>query len=148
MLARIGLLLAFASFLSVSHSAQNATAGFSNGVCTESPEVSDRPPDDPNASSFASPGATWYANDSRTLWAWWWGKTPSGDYKVLWVRPPGTLSVTGKRLDGSSAPLSAHIPGGYDNTFQASGLSFPTAGCWQVDANASGQSLRFVVQIR
>lgn len=122
--------------------------GFANGVCTESPHVSDRPPDDPGASSFASPGATWFANDSRTLWAWWWGKTSGGDYKVLWVRPGQSLRVTGRRLDAASAPMTADIPSGYYDTYQASGLSFPSPGCWQVDANASGQTLRFVVHLR
>jgi hypothetical protein len=126
---------------------QTPAPGFANGVCTESPHVSDRPPDDPGASSFASPGATWFANDSRTLWAWWWGKTSDGSYKVLWVRPGRWLVVTGKRLDGPSAPMRADIPGGYDNTYQASGLDFPAPGCWQVDAAASGQTLRFVVRI-
>jgi hypothetical protein len=123
------------------------TPGYRDGVCTESPTVRDRPPDDPNASSFASPGGTWYANDARTLWAWWWGRTSDGSYKVLWVRPGQALNVTGTRLDGTSAALKADIPGGYSSTFQASGLYFPTAGCWQVDAHASGQTLRFIVRI-
>ena len=124
------------------------TPGFSNGVCTESPPVRERPPDDPNSSSFASPGGIWYANDSRTLWAWWMGHMSDGGYKVLWVRPGQALNVTGKRLDGTSAALKADIPSGYFNSFQASGLYFPSAGCWQVDARAGGQTLRFVVHIQ
>ena len=70
---------------------------------------------------------------------------------MLWVRISGwgTLSLTGKRLDGKSAPMSAG-PGEQDKTYPypASELSFPTSGCWQVDANEVGESLRFVVQIR
>lgn len=144
----IAIVVALAGSLACSVArAQTPLPGFAAGVCTESPHVSDRPPDDPGASSFASPGATWFANPARTLWAWWWGKTHDGGYKVLWVRPGQSLSVTGKRLDGTGAPLRADIPGGYDNTYQASGLYFPESGCWQVDARASGQTLRFVVDI-
>jgi len=143
----IGILSALTVTAFLAASSHTPAPGFNNGVCTESPHVTDRPPDDPGASSFASPGATWFANDSRTLWAWWWGKTYTGDYKVLWVRPGLTLTVTGTRLDGASEPLLAHIPLGYYNTYQASGLGFPTGGCWQVDATASGQTLRFVVRI-
>jgi hypothetical protein len=91
--------------------------------------------------------AAGFANDSRTLWAWWWGRTYTGGYKVLWVRPGRSLSVTGRRLDGASRPLTADIPAGYSNTYQASGLYFPEPGCWQVDARASGQTLRFVVRV-
>jgi hypothetical protein len=86
-------------------------AGYNNGICTVSPTVHDRPPDDPNASSFASPGGTWFANDSRTLWAWWWGRMSDGGYKVLWVRPGQALTVTGKRLDSASAALKGRYTG-------------------------------------
>jgi len=143
----IGILSALMVAAFLAAPSQTPAPGFANGVCTESPHVSDRPPDDPHASSLASPGATWFANDSRTLWAWWWGKTSDGGYKVLWVRPGRMIDVTGKRLDGDSLTFHAVIPSGYEFTYQASGLYFPAAGCWQVDATASGQSLRFVVRI-
>jgi hypothetical protein len=148
MFSALGILVTIVGLLSPAVPRQTSAPGFANGVCTESPHVSDRPPDDPGASSFASPGATWFANDSRTLWAWWWGKTAGGDYKVLWVRPGQWLRVSGKRLDGDSEPMQPQIPDGYYNTYQASGLYFPKPGCWQVDAIASGQSLRFVVRIQ
>src|SRR6516225_915377 len=143
MVPHVAALTAFI-FLSAAPSTMQ-TAGYSSGVCTESPTVRDRPPDDPNASSFASPAGTWYANDSRTLWAWWWGQMSDGGYKVLWVRPGQALNVTGTRLDGTSVALKAHIPGGYYSSFQSSGLYFPSGGCWEVNARAGGQSLRFVV---
>lgn len=119
-----------------------------DGDCRVSESVQERPPDDPHADSFASPRATWYANPERTMWAWWWGKTYTGAYKVLWVRPQGAeLTVTGHRLDGEAPPVTASIPRGYPWTFQASGVSFPTAGCWQVDASAGGETITFVVRI-
>jgi hypothetical protein len=124
-------------------------AGFIKGVCKVSDSVADRPADDPHSSTFASPGATWFANSRRSLWAWWWGKTSAGSYKVLWIRPVGAkLTVTGHRLDADAAPLSAYIPGGYPYTFQASGLRFSTPGCWQVDASAGDSTLTFVVSVQ
>jgi hypothetical protein len=148
MASAIGVIVAIVGSLSLpAVLEQTSIPGFA-GVCTESPHVADRPPDDPGASSFASPGATWFANDSRTLWAWWWGKTYTGGYKVLWVRPGQSLNVTGTRLDGPSAPMRSDVPGGYDNTYQASELYFPESGCWQIDAAASGKTLRFVVHVR
>ena len=117
-------------------------------VCHVSDYVQDRPPDDPHADSFASHGATWYANSERTMWAWWWGKTYTGAYKVLWVRPQGAkLTVTGHRLDGAAPPVTADIPSGDQWTFQVSGVSFPTAGCWQVDARAGRETITLIVKI-
>jgi hypothetical protein len=37
-------------------------------ICEVSQTVSDCPLDDPSASTFASPGGTWYANADHTLW--------------------------------------------------------------------------------
>jgi hypothetical protein len=128
-----------------------ATQAVDKNGCTTSKTVADRPPDDPNASSFASPNGTWYANESRTVWAWWWGKRQFGDYdyKALWVRPVGTrLSITGHRIDESAPPLTASIPDGYGRyTFEATSISFPTAGCWEVHGIAGNAQLSFVVRI-
>jgi len=72
-----------------------------------------------------------------------------GDYKVLWVRPVGTrLSITGHRIDESAPPLTATVPGGSERTtFQATSISFPTAGCWEVRGVAGDAQLAFVVRI-
>jgi hypothetical protein len=56
MLSKGGVLIALSTFFVAPNSRQNPTAGFSNGACTESLKVSDRPPDDPGASSLASAG--------------------------------------------------------------------------------------------
>ena len=116
--------------------------------CAVSQPVKDRPPDDPGASSFASPNGTWYANEDRTLWAWWWGKTSTGGYKVLWVRPVGAdLQIEGRRLDADAPAPTAFIPDGYRQTFQATGITFPTAGCWEVLGSAGEARLKFIVRI-
>ena len=57
----------------------------------------------------------WYVNADRTIWA---GSVrmvagPNGN-QVLWIR----------------------LPCRYSTGFQASGLAFPTEGCWQISARA------------
>ena len=128
-----------------------APAPAANG-CPVSQPVTDRPPDDPHASSFSGPGGTWYANAERTVWAAWWGKTYTGAYKVLWVRPLGTrFQITGRRLDHEAPPLSASIPEGYQNSYEytylTSGIEFPVPGCWQVDGTTGAARLTFIVSI-
>jgi hypothetical protein len=73
---------------------------------------------------------------------------PEGQ-KIAWWREKGSaygkLRVSGQRLDAEAPPLRAHIPSGYATTwgFQASGLYFPTAGCWRVVAHV-GLKQRYV----
>jgi hypothetical protein len=118
-------------------------------VCEASRTVSDRPPDDPSAGTFASPGGTWYANANRTLWAWWWGKRYTGEYKVLWVRPRGVqVRVRGERLDGRPASLLQTFPATDSRaTFTPSSLAFPGPGCWRVIATSGEAELEFIVAI-
>jgi hypothetical protein len=115
--------------------------------CEVSSTVADRPPDDPAASTFTSPGGTWYANADRTLWAWWWGKRHNGEYKVLWVRPRGEqVRVRGERLDGHPARLLQTFPAN-SSTFTPSSLAFPGSGCWRVSATSGQAEVEFVVAI-
>jgi hypothetical protein len=70
-----------------------------------------------------------------TKFPWWRGVT-------------GTLRIEGRRLDGSAPPLTADVPDGYGDTgFQASGISFPTEGCWEVTGRAGPASLTFVTLV-
>jgi hypothetical protein len=115
---------------------------------------------------------TWYVNADRTIWAHFWTSEPlkaaPHDYKVLWIRPKpfpdvpfgeaarllasGQLGtefiVSGTRLDSTAPPLKYSIPSVYPQQLQASDVSFPTAGCWEVNARAGAASLRFVVDVR
>lgn len=51
---------------------------------------------------------------------WWRGRT-------------GRLTISGRRLDASAAPLAAHVPSGYGaRGFQSSGVVFASDGCWKV----------------
>jgi len=114
-----------------------------------------KPPDD--AAVQSSPGyGYYYLNADRSIWAsaWWTGEE---DYplrageegnKMGWFRPEGAeLEITGKRIDAQSPPLEAHIPCCYPTRFQATGLSFPEPGCWEVTAKAADRVLSFVVTV-
>jgi hypothetical protein len=51
-------------------------------------------------------------------------------------------------LDGAAPPLSTSIPDGYGPTgFQASGVTFPTEGCWEVTGRVGNASLTFVTLV-
>ncbi len=66
-----------------------------------------------------------------------------------WRAVHGALTIQGRRLDASAPPLQAIIPEGYgDSGFQASGLIFPTEGCWEVTGKVADQELRFVVAVQ
>jgi len=66
-----------------------------------------------------------------------------------WRAVHGALTIQGRRLDASAPPLQAIIPEGYgDSGFQASGLIFPTEGCWEVTGKVADQELRFVVTVQ
>lgn len=65
-----------------------------------------------------------------------------------WRGVQGPLIVEGRRLDAPAPPLRAHIPNGYGASgFQASGLIFPTPGCWEVTGHAGEATLTFVVDV-
>jgi hypothetical protein len=62
-----------------------------------------------------------------------------------WRKAAGALTITGRRLDAPAPPLTASVPSGYgDSGFQASGVYFPTEGCWQVTGTVASTSLTFV----
>jgi hypothetical protein len=71
----------------------------------------------------------------RTKFGWWRGAS-------------GSLTITGRRLDGNAPPAKAEVPGGYgDSGFQASGVTFPTPGCWEVTGELAGSRLTFVTLV-
>jgi hypothetical protein len=123
--------------------------------CAVSPHVKGHPPGGPIGND------DWYANADRTIWATFWGwdfvrrgpdeRDPTRDQKVLWYKPSDSLlRVTGRRIDGKSPPP------GYDishdprprGPIQPSGIYFPTAGCWEIDAKAGGAELHLVVLVK
>jgi hypothetical protein len=66
-----------------------------------------------------------------------------------WREVEGRLTIEGERLDARAAPLRADIPAGYGPSgFQATGLIFPTRGCWKVVGRVGRARLSFVVRVR
>ena len=65
-----------------------------------------------------------------------------------WRAVPGQLTIRGERLDAAAPPLRADVPAGYGGTgFQATGLMFPTPGCWRVVGSIAGHTLEFDVLV-
>jgi hypothetical protein len=98
----------------------------------------------------------YYVNEDSSIWAsaWWMGqeeyrlRVDENGIKVGWFRPAGApLEITGQRLDGEAPPLEAEASCCYPTRFQASGLYFPTEGCWEVTARAEDRKLTFVVWV-
>jgi hypothetical protein len=65
--------------------------------------------------------------------------------KFGWYRlTSGFLTITGRRLD-APAPSASGLASGYGLTgFNASGVNFPTEGCWQVTGRVGRVTLTFV----
>jgi hypothetical protein len=66
-----------------------------------------------------------------------------------WRKTPGYITITGHRLDAPAPPVRSQLANGTDSGygnigFQASGVVFPTEGCWQVTGKTAHTSLTFV----
>src|SRR5215472_17212235 len=67
--------------------------------------------------------------------------------KFGWYRlASGYLTITGRRLDAPAPPASGlTFRGSYGTTgFNASGVIFPTEGCWQITGRVGRVALTFV----
>jgi hypothetical protein len=113
-----------------------------------------KPPED---SAVQDPPAYgfYFVNEDSSIWASAWYvkeedplRVSEEGIKVGWFRPEGAaLLITGQRLDGEAPPLEAEASCCYPTRFQASGLYFPTEGCWEVTAKAEESELTFVVWV-
>lgn len=86
----------------------------------------------------------------QKFFAWRVGYDPTAE-------PQPRLAVSGRRLDGGASPLIGHIPtthafGPDIHSAMVTGITFPTAGCWEVTAayaaaEGDGTALTFVVEV-
>jgi len=106
------------------------------------------PPPAVSAGEPIGTGGFWYGIDGLWVTLPSQGSLLQSDKKVWWHTIPGWLAVEGRRLDMPAPPLMVNIPPGYDEmNLQATGLNFPTLGCWEVIGRVSGHELRFVVNV-
>jgi hypothetical protein len=119
-----------------------------------------------------APPSPWLARDdwfgTQKLWTllepgrWVAREDPGRGYEVTkiewWSRgydwqkePDPVLIITGRRLDGPSAPLifdgvsNAYIEG--RGSFMPSSVHLPTLGCWEITGHYKGTNLTFVVKV-
>lgn len=80
-----------------------------------------------------------------------WDSEPNGSVSAKfgwWRGVAGKLRIDGHRLDAQASPLVGHVPDGYgESGFQSSGITFPSAGCWQVTGRVGDASLTFVTLV-
>ena len=132
-----------------------SACGTKRNSCTVTEPVWTLPPDDPVVNDPPAYGY-YFINEDRSIWAsaWWTGKEESylhateDGIKAGWFRPEGAeLEITGHRLDSDAPALEADVPCCYPTRFQATGLYFPTEGCWEVTAKAEDSILTFIVRV-
>jgi hypothetical protein len=116
--------------------------------CPVTTPVTDERPRNSNTASF---GRGWYVSADRLLWASASGPFYVGENKVLWERPGSIVRVSGKLLDGDAKAAGVPTitgPEGYESLdYQASGVTFPASGCWEVEARAASSVLDFIVYV-
>lgn len=132
-----------------------STEGIPANTCPVTEAVWAKPPEDAAVEGSAEYGY-YLVNEDRSIWASaWWVEQDENDLyagedgmKMGWFRPEGAdLKISGRRIDAQAPPLETHIPCCYPTRFQATGLVFPTEGCWEVSARAGDGVLSFVVEI-
>ena len=69
-----------------------------------------------------------------------------GWWRAAGVGAAGDLQIAGYMLD-TNAAIAASIPGGYGQRFQATGITFPTEGCYEITARSGSAELVFVVKV-
>jgi hypothetical protein len=64
-----------------------------------------------------------------------------------WRKVDGYITITGRRLDAPAPPLTSDVPDYGTIGFQASGVNYPSEGCWQVTGKTAHTSVTFVTLV-
>jgi hypothetical protein len=64
-----------------------------------------------------------------------------------WRVGPARPVITGSLASDPHRRLRASVPGGYGSGFQATGLTFPSTGCWHVTGRVGTARLAFTVLV-
>jgi hypothetical protein len=113
-----------------------------------------------HANGSQPPGSTFGSefHGNGAIWVGLWPSNvvvaePEADGSIeakfgWWRGVTGKLRIEGRRLDATAPPLRGEVPDGYGDTgFQASGIDFPTEGCWEVTGRVGDASLTFVTLV-
>ena len=118
-----------------------------NGCPVTVPTTSEHPKNG-NTAAFTT---AWYVSPDRRLWASAGYRYFEGGNKVLWERAGSRVDISGKLLSGDTKAAGIPTisgPQGYEGMdYQASGVTFPVPGCWEVEARADTSVLDFVTYV-
>ena len=90
----------------------------------------------------------WRFNEDQTIWTWDTPYIAGSAVNTMWMKPANAdLVITGRRLDGESAPLKAQAAKDSTATYIATSLNFPKAGCCEVTAAAGPSTLTFITRV-
>ena len=91
----------------------------------------------------------WIINEDRTIWASDQPYVANRTVTTIWMRPANTeLGIIARRLDGTAPRLSVGPGEPFRTAYIAIGVTFPSAGCWEVTATAGASRLTFVTKVR
>ncbi len=81
-----------------------------------------------------------------------WGTSTFASKFPIWLTASGTVTATARRIDGPTpsgvnGQFNGGDPSGQGPGFNASGIAFPTNGCWEVTYRAGAATLMFVVNV-
>jgi len=114
-------------------------------VCKVSPAIQETKMKETKSALGSGP---WHINDDRTIWAWDQPYIAGAAVNTMWMKPANVeLVITGRRLDGESAPLKIQLAKDATAGYIATAMTFPRAGCWEVTATAGSSTLTYITRV-